>query len=181
MLLVIVMLFMFLIEFYLFLYFISLILKYSGTERPTYKLEFYRDKENIKYPPIIAGYLYNGKIEKQHFLATVLDFVAKGYIKLERNNDNSDYIFTILKNIKATDIETTALEIFFNNKLSIGLSQNLKHFLLIMKNEKIFGNYGLMKRYFKTSIRDYFNYSQEVKEITHNVNKKIFFFVILYF
>lgn len=175
------MLFMILIAFSLFLYFIALILKYSGTEKPTFELEFYRDKENIKYPPIIAGYLYNGKIEKQHFIATVLDFVAKGYIKLEKSKDNSDYFFTIIKNIKATKIEITALEIFFNNKLSIGLSQSLNHFQTIMKNEKIFGNYNLMKRYFSTSIRNYFNYSQEVKKITDSTNKKNMFLCYIIF
>jgi len=163
------------------MYLFFIIAKYSGTEKPDYKLEYYRDKENIKYPPIIAGYLINKEIKQQHFIATVLDFVAKGYIKLEPSSDKSDYIFTIVKNIRATEIETTALEIFFNNELSIGLSQNLKQFHTIMRNEKIWGHYNSMKNYFNSLIRDFFNYSQEVKEISHNTNQKNIFICYIIF
>lgn len=126
---------------FLILYFIYLISKYSGTEEPTYSLQYFRDFKNIKYPTIVVGYLNDKTVKSEHFIATALDFACQGYIKVEQLEDKSDYIFTIIKNIKATELEEQALKIFFNNdNLEIGITQNLKQFKIIMKTERFFGN-----------------------------------------
>ena len=161
------------IIFFLIIYLIYLIVKYSGTEKPEYNLQYFRDKEHIKYPPIIVGYLNNKTIKAEHFIATALDFVCKGYIDVEKSNDGTDYIFTITKNIKASYFEKKALQIFFNsNYLDVGTKQSLNHLKKIMKNEKRFGVYGKIKRNFNAEIREYFDKKQEVKKITRNTNIK---------
>lgn len=163
----------FIIILLLIIYFIYLIVKFSGTEKPEYNLQYFRDKEHIKYPAIIVGYLDNKTITDNHFIATILDFVCKGYVKLEQSTNNADYIFTIIKKIKATDIEIKALQIFFNSdSLEIGTTQSLKQFKKIMKNEKLFGNYGEIKRDFNNQIREYFDKKQDVKKITRSTNIK---------
>lgn len=156
----------------LFSYFVYLVVKYSGTEKPKYELQYFRDAEYIKYPPIIAGYLDKRKVKEEHFIATALDFVTKGYIKIEKTKDNMDCVFTIIKKIEASDIEMETLEIFFNNYPKIGVKQSLKQFKIIMQNEKIFGNYGRLKRSFNTRIREYFDKKQDVKKITIGTNIK---------
>lgn len=158
---------------FLSLYFICLVVKYSGTEEPEYDLPYFRDKEHIKYPAIIVGYLNNKTIKQEHFIATALDFVCKGYITVERTEDESDYIFTIVKKIEATDLEEKALKIFFNSRfLEIGTKQTLDHFKKIMRNEKKFGNYGKIKRNFSSEIREYFDKKQEIRKITQTTNRK---------
>lgn len=151
------------------MYLIFLLLKYSGSEKPEYKLDYFRDKEFIKYPPIIAGYLMKKKVKQEHFIATVLDFVCKGNIKLEKTIDG-DWLFTILKNIQASDIEIEALQLFFNDSLKIGVTQTLSQFYIIIKNEKVYGNYGKIKRDFNTKIRNYFDRKEEIKKITRSTN-----------
>ena len=150
----------------LIIYIIYLIVKYSGTEKSEYSLQYFRNKENIKYPALIVGYLDNKTIKVEHFIATVLDFVCKKYIDVTKSRDGSDYIFTIKKNIKASNIEYEALKIFFNNEyLAVGSKQSLNQFKKIIKNEKLFGFYGRIKRLFNSKIREYFDTNQEVKKI----------------
>lgn len=157
----------------LIIYIIYLIVKYSGTEKSEYNLQYFRNKENIKYPALIVGYLDNKTIKVEHFIATVLDFVCKKYIDVTKSRDGSDYIFTIKKNIKASNIEYEALKIFFNNEyLEVGSKQSLNQFKKIIKNEKLFGFYGHIKKLFNSEIREYFDTNQEVKKITGNKNKK---------
>ena len=81
----------------LIIYIIYLIVKYSGTEKSEYNLQYFRNKEHIKYPALIVGYLDNKTIKVEHFIATVLDFVCKKYIDVTKSRDGSDYIFTIKK------------------------------------------------------------------------------------
>ena len=70
-------------------------------------------------------------------------------------------------------MEIEALRIFFNSSLlEIGTSQSLNQFKKIMKNEKIFGNYGKIKRHFNSEIREYFDKKQDVKKITRSTNVK---------
>ena len=158
---------------FLIIYFIYLIIKFSGTEKPNYNLQYFRDKEHIKYPAIIVGYLDNKTIKVEHFIATALEFVCKRYIDVRESEDGTDYIFMITKNIKASNIEMEALKIFFNSEyLEVGSKQNLNQFKKIMKNEKKLGNYGNIKRVFNSSIREYFDTKQEVKKITKNTNKQ---------
>lgn len=158
---------------FLIVYFIYLIVKYSGTEKPEYNLQYFRDKEHIKYPAIIVGYLDNKTIKVEHFIATALDFVCKRYVEVRETEDGTDYIFTIIKDIKASNIEINALKIFFNSEyLEVGSKQSLNQFKKIMKNEKIFGKYGNIKKAFNSLIREYFDTKQEVKKITKNTNKK---------
>ena len=158
---------------FLIIYFIYLIIKFSGTEKPNYNLQYFRDKEHIKYPAIIVGYLDNKTIKVEHFIATALEFVCKRYIDVRESEDGTDYIFTITKNIKASNIEIEALKIFFNSEyLEVGSKQSLNQFKKIMKNEKKWGNYGNIKRAFNSSIREYFDTKQEVKKITKNTNRK---------
>ena len=141
MILVIIMFILYGIILFLIIYFIYLILKYSGTEKPEYNLQYFRDFENIKYPAIVVGYLNNKSVKEEHFIATALDFARQGYIKIEQSPDKSDYIFTIVKRINATNLEVKALKIFFNsNFLELGYNQSLNQFKTIMKTEKIFGN-----------------------------------------
>ena len=129
---------------FLIIYFIYLIVKYSGTEKPEYNLQYFRDKEHIKYPAIIVGYLDNKTIKVEHFIATALDFVCKRYIDVRESEDGTDYIFTIAKDIKASNIEFEALKSFFNSEhLEIGSKQSLNQFKKIMKNEK---NLEIMER-----------------------------------
>lgn len=157
----------------LIIYFIYLIIKYSGMEKPEYNLQYFRDKEHIKYPTIVVGYLDNKSVKDEHFTATVLDFVCKGFVKVEQSENKTDYIFTIIKRIEATALEAEALKIFFNTSfLEIGTSQSLNQFKKIMKNEKIFGNYGKIKRHFNNEIREYFDKKQDVKKITRSTNIK---------
>lgn len=140
-------------------------------EKPEYNLQYFRDKESIEYPTMVVGYLASKTIKEEHFIATVLDFVCKGFIKVERLEDNSDYIFTIIRRIKATDIEAKALKIFFNKQfLDVGINQSLNQFKKIMKNEKRFGIYGKIKRKFNTQIREFFDKKEEVKKITEGTN-----------
>lgn len=184
MVLVIRMIFIYCIIFSLLLYFIYLLIQYSGREKPEFQLQYFRDNEYIKYPPIIAGYLNDRRVIERHFIATILDFVLKGYIKIESTKDNMDYIFTIINKIEASDIEIRALKIFFNNDLKIGTKQSLEHFKQIMKNEKLFGNYGKIQRSFNKKIREYFDKKQDIKKITQNTNIKnislcYFLFVII--
>ena len=123
------------------MYFIYLILEYSGTDESIYTLQYFRDFKNIKYPTIVIGYLNSKTVKVEHFIATALDFVCQGYIKLEQLGDKTDYIFTIVKNIEATELEIKALRIFFNtNNLEIGITQSLSQFKIIMKTEIFFGN-----------------------------------------
>ena len=118
------------ISLFLIIYFVYLIIKYSGTEKPKYNLQYYRDKEHIKYPAIIVGYLDNKTIKVEHFIATALDFVCKRYVEVK---ESSDYIFTIIKDIKASNIELEALKIFFNSEyLEVGSRQSLNQFKKIM-------------------------------------------------
>lgn len=155
----------------LIIYFFYLLIKYSGMEKPEYNLQYFRDKESIEYPTMVVGYLASKTIKEEHFIATVLDFVCKGFIKVERLEDNSDYIFTIIRRIKATDIEAKALKIFFNKQfLDVGINQSLNQFKKIMKNEKRFGIYGKIKRKFNTQIREFFDKKEEVKKITEGTN-----------
>ena len=157
----------------LIIYFAYLMIKYSGMEKPEYNLQYYRDKEYIKYPTIVVGYLDNKSIKAEHFIATVLDFVCKGFVKVEQSQNKTDYIFTIIKSIKATNFEKEALRIFFNKSfLEIGTKQSLNQFKKIIKNEKIFGNWGEIKRYFNSEIREYFDKKQDVKKITRSTNIK---------
>lgn len=157
----------------LIIYFIYLIIKYSGMEKPEFDLQYFRDKNVIKYPMIIVGYLNKMSIKDEHFIATALDFVCKGFITLEPLPDKSDYIFTIIKNISASPLEIDALKIFFNSRsLDIGSQQSLNQFKKIMRIEKLFGNYGKIKRSFNRKIREYFDSRQEVKQITDKTNKK---------
>ena len=67
------------------------------------------------------------KVKEEDFIATVLDFVVKGDITIEKTISR-DYIFTINNKIEASDIELEALEIFFNNYLYIGTQQSLSQF-----------------------------------------------------
>lgn len=158
------------------IYLVYLIIKYSGMEKPEYNLQYFRDKEYIKYPTIVAGYLNNKSIKTEHFIATVLDFVCKGFVKIQPSKDKTDYIFTIIKSIKATNLEIEALRIFFNSSfLDIGTTQSLNQFKKIMKNERIFGNFGKIKRLFNSKIREYFDKKQDVKKITRNTNRKNIF------
>ena len=158
---------------FLIIYFVYLIVKYSGTEKPEYNLQYFRDKEYIKYPAIIVGYLDNKTIKVEHFIATALDFVCKRYIAITKSRDGTDYIFTIIKDIKASNIEFETLKIFFNSEyLEIGTKQSLNQFKKIIKNEKNFGDFGKIKRLFNSLIREYFDTKQEVKKITRNTNKK---------
>lgn len=157
----------------LIIYFVYLMIKYSGMEKPEYNLQYFRDKEYIKYPTIVVGYLDSKSIKDEHFVATVLDFVCKGFVKVEQSKNKTDYLFTIIKSIKETTLETEALKIFFNSSLlEIGTRQTLNQFKRIMKNEKIFGNYGKIKRHFNTEIREYFDKKQDVKKITRSTNIK---------
>ena len=175
------MLYIYCIILFLISYLIYLIIKYSGSEKPQYTLQYFRDKEFIKYPPIIAGFLNKMKISESHFVATALYLIVKGYINLEKTVDNTDYIFTIVKKIKASEIETTALKVFFNSELNIGSKQTLKQFKKIMKNEKLYGNYGRLKRIFNSDIREYFDKKQDVKKITNSTNiKNIIMCYVLY-
>lgn len=142
-------------------------------DKPEYNLQYFRDKEYIKYPILVTGYLNNKSIKSKHFIATVLDFVSKGFIKVEQSKNKTDYIFTIVKKIKATNLEIEALRIFFNNVfLEIGVTQSLNQFKRIMRNEKIFGNFGKIRRHFNREIREYFDKEQDVKKITRNTNIK---------
>ncbi len=157
----------------LIIYFVYLVIKYSGMDKPEYNLQYFRDKEYIKYPIIIVGYLNNKSIKCEHFIATVLDFVCKGFIKVEPSTNKTDYIFTIVRNIKATDLEIETLRIFFNSSfLEIGTTQSLNQFKKIIKNEKIFGNFGKIKRHFNCKIREYFDKKQDVKQLTRSANIK---------
>ncbi len=157
----------------LIFYFIYLLIKFSGTEKPEFNINYFRDKEYIKYPPIIVGYLYNKKVKEEYFIATILDFVCKGYIKLEKSANEKDYIFTVLKKIKTSPIESYILKIFFNKDfLDIGVKQSLLQFKKIMKNEKRFGNLGRIKRNISTAIREEFDSKEEVKKITRSTNIK---------
>lgn len=167
----------------LIIYFFYLLIKYSGMEKPEYNLQYFRDKESIEYPTMVVGYLASKTIKEEHFIATVLDFVCKGFIKVERLEDNSDYIFTIIRRIKATDIEAKALKIFFNKQfLDVGINQSLNQFKKIMKNEKRFGIYGKIKRKFNTQIREFFDKKEEVKKITEGTNiKNIMLCYVLFF
>lgn len=122
------MIFIYCIIFILLVYFCFLLYKYSGMEKPEFDLEYFRDSKNIAYSPIIAGYLNKKTIKIEHFIATVLDFVIKGYIEMYGPSENSDYIFTINKTLEGTDFEIKTLRIFFNNNLSIGSTQSLNHF-----------------------------------------------------
>lgn len=169
----------------LIIYFVYLIMKYSGMEKPEYNLQYFRDKECILYPAIVVGYLGNKSIKDEHFVATVLDFVCKGFVKVEQSKN--DYIFTIIKRINATNLEIEALRVFFNSQfLEIGTTQSLKQFKKIMRTEKIFGNYGKIKRHFNSEIRKYFDKKQDVKKITKNTNIKnillcyILFLIVCY-
>ena len=155
----------------LLIYFSYLLSKYSGRENPEYRLEYFRDEENIEYSPIIVGFLGKRKVGEKDFIATVLDFVIKGDISMKKTIDN-DYIFTIIREIKGEPIEIRALEIFFNEYLNIGVKQSLSQFEIIIKNEKIFGNYGKIQRSFNKEIREYFDKKQEVKQITRKTNIK---------
>ena len=167
------MFFYYIIILLLIIYFIYLVIKYSGMEKPEYNLQYFRDKEHIKYPIIVVGYLDNKSIKAEHFIATVLDFVCKGFVKVEQSKDKTDYIFTIIKGIKATKFEMEALKIFFNSSLlEIGTTQSLNQFKKIIKNEKIFGNWGKIKRHFNSEIREYFDKKQDVKRITRSTNIK---------
>ena len=47
---------------FLLIYFIYLIVKYSGIEKPEYTLQYFRDFENVKYPTIVVGFLNNKTI-----------------------------------------------------------------------------------------------------------------------
>jgi len=49
------MLFIYIIILSLFMYLFFIIAKYSGTEKPDYKLEYYRDKENIKLLKVLRN------------------------------------------------------------------------------------------------------------------------------
>lgn len=173
------------IMFFLLLgYLIYLIVTYSGSEKPEYTLQYFRDKEFIKYPAIIIGYLNNKTIKPQHFIATALDFVCKGYIKLEKVADSKDYVFTILQEIKATPLEERALKFFFNtSSLPIGITQSLRQFKRIMRTERFFGNYGKVKRSFNKEIREYFDSKQEIIQITKKTNLKnimlCYFFILI--
>lgn len=155
----------------LLIYFIYLLIKYSGSEKPEYELTYFRDKEFIKYPPIVVGYLNNKKITEEQFIATALDFVLKGNIELMQNENKTDYIFQIVKKIDASDIEIKALKVFFNGELIVGNKQNLKQFKKIMRNEKLLGNYGKVKRSFNTEIRELLDSKQEVERISNKTNK----------
>lgn len=157
----------------LIIYLVYLIIKYSGMYKPEYNLQYFRDKEYIKYPIIVVAYLNNKSIKNEHFIATVLDFVCKGFIKVEQSKNKTDYIFTIVRSIKATNLEIEVLRIFFNSSfLEIGITQSLNQFKKIMKNEKIFGNFGKIKRHFNKEIREYFDKKQDVKQITTSTNIK---------
>ena len=79
------------ISLFLIIYFVYLIIKYSGTEKPKYNLQYYRDKEHIKYPAIIVGYLDNKTIKVEHFIATALDFVCKRYVEVKESRDGKTY------------------------------------------------------------------------------------------
>lgn len=165
---------LYIIILFLIIYFVSLIIKYSGSEKPEYNLEYFRDKDFIKYPPIVVGYLNKKVIKVEHYLATALDFVCKGYISLKKSNN--DYIFTITKCIQGSTLEIDALKIFFNSTdLKVGTKQSLIQFKKIMKNEKIFGNYGKIKRDFNKKIREYFDKNHDVKQITKSTNSKNIF------
>ena len=158
---------------FLLIYFIYLIVKYSGIEKPEYTLQYFRDYENVKYPTIVVGFLNNKTIKEEHFIATALDFARQGYIRVEKNKSETDYIFTIIKKIKATALEGKALQIFFNSQfLEVGYSQSLNQFKKIMKTEKIWGQYGRIKRGFNSEIREYFDNKQEIKKITKSTNIK---------
>lgn len=155
----------------LIIYFIYLVIKYSGMENPEYNLQYFRDNECIKYPALVAGYLDKKSIKDEHFIATVLDFVCKDFVKVEQSKDKTDYIFTIVKSIKATNLEIEALRIFFNSSLlDIGIKQSLNQFKEIMKNERRFGIFGKIRRHFNSEIRDYFDKKQDVKKITRKAN-----------
>ena len=119
----------------LFIYFLYILNKYAGSEKADYQLEYFRDKEYIKYSPMIAGFLGKRKIKEQDFVATVLDYVIKGDILMKKTEDG-DYIFTIEKQIKGNPIEIKALKIFFNEDLEIGVKQSLSLFKEIMKMKK---------------------------------------------
>lgn len=155
----------------LFIYFLYILNKYAGSEKAEYQLEYFRDKEYIKYSPMIVGFLGKRKIKEQDFVATVLDYVIKGDILMKKTEDG-DYIFTIEKQIKGNPIEIKALKIFFNEDLEIGVKQSLSLFKEIMKNEKIFGNLGVIQREFNKDIREYFDKKQEVKQLTKKENMK---------
>ena len=170
------------ISLFLIIYFVYLIIKFSGTEKPKYDLQYFRDKEHIKYPAIIVGYLDNKTIKVEHFIATALDFVCKRYVEVKESRDGNDYIFTITKDIKASNIELEALKVFFNSEyLKVGDRQSLNQFKEIMKNEKKFGNYGNIKRLFNSLIREYFDTKQEVKKLLKIQIERIYYCVIFYF
>ena len=164
----------------LILYFIYLLMKFSGTEKNEYNVKYFRDNEYIKYPAIIVGYLQCKKVKTEHFIATALDFVRKGFIKIEKIENGQDYIFTIIKSIKASYIEKLALKVFFNtDDLEIGEYQTIERFKEIIKVEKRFGNYEKLKKQFNTEIRDYFDKKQDIKKITNDIN--IFNNLLCYF
>ena len=70
---------------FLIVYFIYLIVKYSGTEKPEYNLQYFRDKEHIKYPAIIVGYLDNKTIKVEHFkkMALIIYLLLLKILKLQ--------------------------------------------------------------------------------------------------
>lgn len=168
----------------LIIYGVSIFIKYAGMEKPEYSLKYFRDEEYIKYPVLVIGFLDRKKVEEKHFVATVLDFVSRGYIKVEKNLN--DYEFTVIKQIKeATDIEKRALKIFFNNYVAVGEKQSLNQFKEIMKNEKKFGYYRNIQKIFNKEIRENLDKKQEVKQITKDANRKnificYFVFLVIY-
>ena len=84
--------------------------------------------------------------------------------------------------IKASNIEINALKIFFNSEyLEVGSKQSLNQFKKIMKNEKIFGKYGNIKKAFNSLIREYFDTKQEVKKLLKIQIKKIYYCAMFYF
>lgn len=55
------------IALFLIIYFIYLIMKYSGAEKSKYNLQYFRDFETIKYPTIVIGYLNDKRINEVYY------------------------------------------------------------------------------------------------------------------
>jgi uncharacterized membrane protein len=161
-------------------YLIYIISKYSGTE-PYNKIynEYYRDKNFTEYSPVVWGYILNKKFKTETIISTILLYVKKGYISM--NKIGNDYEFKIIKTITEIDeLDIWTISLFFKKKIAIGTIQHLSNFNRYIWIEKSFGESKQFQNDANSIIKKYLSKIQAINYVDEKVNQKniVFSYII---
>lgn len=142
---------------------------------------YFRERKFTEHSPIIWQFLLDKKVRKESIIATVLEYVKKGYINMSKI-DKNDYEFEICKDLsKLNVLDRYIISTFFMGTEKEGKKQSLENFKLYMyAKQNLESNKTFMKD-INNVVKKYLSSKKHIKIVSEKLNiKNIFLCCIIH-